>query len=445
MYEGVKLKSLPTAFNKVLYRGSLIDKKEIIKIKNYLNKRIPDLPGAIVFCKPFLSFSKERYIAEEFLLDSKNDNNLAKVIFILEKNCSLDYNSSTHCDLEKISRYPLEKEVLFFPFSSFEIKEIKEKISKIDETIYEIKLLYLGKYLKVLEEDKNIILNENKIPESEFKKEIIEFGLIEKEQLEKKINQFYENKDRECSIKMYKSNESEQKNKNNDNEKLKNFEKNKQIEEGITTLQNLENESLHCLIKNLNDKNNKNIDIDCLKNNNENNILNENILNKDLNSFKNKEENKIIDEYQKNELNYEKNDIYSLKYINKEFLKINEKSGNKNEMNDSPLSENNFGNYTNIDDSIKQEQIYENKNNDAIYKNQKVLDEKLKNEQINNGKDIQLLKNNENKNIIPENKNKQNFVQDIEKNKYIISKINKEENNLQKDLEKIVFKNKIII
>ena len=60
MYEGVKLKSLPTAFNKVLYRGSLIDKKEIIKIKNYLNKRIPDLPGAIVFCKPFLAFSKER-------------------------------------------------------------------------------------------------------------------------------------------------------------------------------------------------------------------------------------------------------------------------------------------------------------------------------------------------------------------------------------------------
>ena len=108
---------------------------------------------------------------------------------------------------------------------------------------------------------------------------------------------------------MDKINENKQKNKNNDNEKLKNFEKNKQIEEGITTLQNLENEGLHCLIKDLTDENNKNIDIDCLKNNNENNILNENILNKDLNSFKNKEGNKIIDEYQKNVLNYEKNDI----------------------------------------------------------------------------------------------------------------------------------------
>ena len=68
-------------------------------------------------------------------------------MFILEKDDNLDYNLSIHGDIEKISYFPNEKEVLFFPFSSFEIKEIKE-IDMGNEKKYEIKLLYLGKYLK---------------------------------------------------------------------------------------------------------------------------------------------------------------------------------------------------------------------------------------------------------------------------------------------------------
>ena len=78
---------------------------------------------------------------------------------------------------------PNEREVLFFPFSSFEIKDIKE--TKIgNENGYEIKLLYLGKYLKDIENDKNIIVNENKIPDTEFKKQLYETGLIEIEKIE---------------------------------------------------------------------------------------------------------------------------------------------------------------------------------------------------------------------------------------------------------------------
>ena len=91
---------------------------------------------------------------------------------MLEKDNNIDYDLSTHADIEKISFYPNEKEVLFFPFSSFEIKEIK----KVNDR-YEIKLLYLGKYIKKLEKNKN---NNNIIPNSEFKKQIIESGLIKK-------------------------------------------------------------------------------------------------------------------------------------------------------------------------------------------------------------------------------------------------------------------------
>ena len=69
-------------------------------------------------------------------------------------------------NLENISN---EKEILFFPFSSFKIKDIKKK-KKEKEIIYEIKLLYLDKYLKDIKKDENIINKENDIPNSEFRK-----------------------------------------------------------------------------------------------------------------------------------------------------------------------------------------------------------------------------------------------------------------------------------
>ena len=184
LYEGVRLKILPLASDKVLYRGTKISKFEIEKIKNNLEKKIANLPGLIVFSKPFLSFTKERVVAENFLSPNYNNSNLTNVLFILDKDNDVGYNLSTHCDLENFSYFPGEREVLFFPFSSFEIKDIKEVKLKGEEG-YEIRLLYLGKYLKDIENDPNIILDENDIPDSEFKKELIEFGLIKKEKIEK--------------------------------------------------------------------------------------------------------------------------------------------------------------------------------------------------------------------------------------------------------------------
>jgi len=191
LYEGIKLKSLPLASNNILYRGSKISNDEIIKIKGFLKNKIKDLPGAIVFSKSFLSFSKDIKVAEKFLNDKIDDENLSKVLYIIKKDDKIDYNLSTHCDIENISIFPEEKKVLFFPFSSFEIKDINEKIYN-NEKIYEIKLLYLGKYLKEIE---NI---DKKIPDSEFKKEMIESGLIFEKKMEKAkdiINHFKEFKD----------------------------------------------------------------------------------------------------------------------------------------------------------------------------------------------------------------------------------------------------------
>ena len=96
-------------------------------------------------------------------------------------------NLSTHGDLEKISYYEKEQEVLFFPFSSFEIKEIKDIYIK-KEKGYEIQLLYLGKYLEDVIKDKNIISEDKKLmsdSNNKFNQNISEFGLIPKEKIEK--------------------------------------------------------------------------------------------------------------------------------------------------------------------------------------------------------------------------------------------------------------------
>jgi ubiquitin-protein ligase len=116
----------------------------------------------------------------------------------------MDYSLATHADIENISIYPKEKEVLFFPFSSFEIKGIK-KIEFNKKIGYEIQLLYLSKYLEELKNNKKNI----KIPDSEFKKQILELGLIEQSKM-KDIPQFVLKKYEE-----YKSKSEEIKSKDN--------------------------------------------------------------------------------------------------------------------------------------------------------------------------------------------------------------------------------------
>ena len=125
--------------NNILYRGARLLNQEIEIIKDYLNNKKENLPGTIVFSKTFLSFTKDIKIAEKFLKNQENNKELNKVLFILEKDNNIGYNLATHADIEKLSFYPNEKEVLFFPFSSFEIKDIKE-INNSNEKIYEIKL-----------------------------------------------------------------------------------------------------------------------------------------------------------------------------------------------------------------------------------------------------------------------------------------------------------------
>ena len=69
-------------------------------------------------------------------MNENKNKELSKVLFKLEKDDNIEYSLSTHSDIEDFSYYE-EKEVLFFPFSSFEIKEINE-INDENVKIYEI-------------------------------------------------------------------------------------------------------------------------------------------------------------------------------------------------------------------------------------------------------------------------------------------------------------------
>ena len=133
---------------------------------------VEGFPGAIVFSKTFLSFSKKINVAEGFMNHNPKEK-FSKVLFILNKdNIEIDYNSSTQVDVGKLSVLDDEEEVLFFPFSPFKI----EKIEK-ENDIYKIELNYLVKYFKIYEKDFTTFSPTN-IPNSPFKEEILRSELI---------------------------------------------------------------------------------------------------------------------------------------------------------------------------------------------------------------------------------------------------------------------------
>lgn len=89
---------------------------------------------------------------------------------------------NTHCDVENISFFPKDKEVIFLPFSCFEIKEIKNIIINEIE-VFEIKLNYLEKYEYKIEEEMKKIENDDNIPSSIFGENICD--IINKEDINK--------------------------------------------------------------------------------------------------------------------------------------------------------------------------------------------------------------------------------------------------------------------
>ena len=200
-YEGIKLGSFNIGFKDDLLRFSYLEKNEFELIKKCLKNKKQNLPGVICFSKTFLSFSKgkeKEIIAESFYnnadLELKKNNDLIPVFFHLKYKEVIKESFITHIDIQDISFHQNENEILFFPFSCFEIISVGD-YKRINNT-YEIELSYLGKY------DDNLrkMQTEIEIPDSVFGRSLKESGFVEKNKItnisnKKIINEYneYEN------------------------------------------------------------------------------------------------------------------------------------------------------------------------------------------------------------------------------------------------------------
>ena len=170
LYEGIKLEILKTPEEKYLYHLTKFNNEEIIKIKNNLENKKDNLP-IILFSKQFLSFFKKKEEIKKYI--KINDENQILVLFEFENNIKFYSNYQTYFDIEEICLN--KKEVIFLPFSCFEIKNIREiEINKIK--LIQINLKYLDenkyKYLKDYKQKDEII------PFSIFKNELLNYNLI---------------------------------------------------------------------------------------------------------------------------------------------------------------------------------------------------------------------------------------------------------------------------
>ena len=130
------------------------------------------MPKLIISAKCFLSFSKKESIARGFLIGL--DEDLIKVLFIIKNidDKKIDKQLLSNAYIKEFSKYKDEDEVLFFPLSCFEVKEIKK-----ENNIKKIKLEYLVKYKKIIN---NELKNLEVINNTEFSNYLVNIGVIEK-------------------------------------------------------------------------------------------------------------------------------------------------------------------------------------------------------------------------------------------------------------------------
>ncbi len=144
LYDGINLKSFEPYSEGKLYRGSCIKKIELENIQKALLEKNEEYPKVIISSRAFLSFSTNEEVAFDFIRYNKKDS--YPVLYEIQKPNKMDIEFCTNANIQKLSDFFSESEILFFPFSSFEIVKIEKTNNKNGKKIYKIDLEYLGKY-----------------------------------------------------------------------------------------------------------------------------------------------------------------------------------------------------------------------------------------------------------------------------------------------------------
>jgi hypothetical protein len=186
VYEGLYIGSLKQSNDEILYRGSKMSRYEVINIRKsfeeWKNKKDYNLPSFLLYSRTFLSFTKIKGKIRQFL--GKTDDYFYGIIFILKNTKKVPNLYSSNADIEYLSIYPDEREVLFFPYTTFCLKNIYEKEFENQNCIF-IELDYLGLYEHIYDEFKKDVNFQNNVINSlnfvgfNYIKEVIENGLFD--------------------------------------------------------------------------------------------------------------------------------------------------------------------------------------------------------------------------------------------------------------------------
>lgn len=118
-YEGLYIGSLQHSNNEILYRGTRMKRNEIDNIRKSFEEwnKIGDkkLPQFLLYSRTFLSFTKVKEKLKYFI--KQTDDSFYRIVFILKNNSTLSKKYSSNADIEYLSKFPDEKEVLFFPYT----------------------------------------------------------------------------------------------------------------------------------------------------------------------------------------------------------------------------------------------------------------------------------------------------------------------------------------
>ena len=128
LYNGIENKSYEPKTDCTLYRGTKLEKFEIEKLKDMLKEKRESKDIPIIYSTSFLSFSNDDKISKDLGKRRLSTNKNRSVIIKLNPLGFFDEHKimKTNGCLYDISYYHSENEVLFFPFSSFELVDVQE-------------------------------------------------------------------------------------------------------------------------------------------------------------------------------------------------------------------------------------------------------------------------------------------------------------------------------
>ena len=170
MYKGLRDKSISLSEDDYLYRSTKMTKNEIEnimkKFEEWKLKGDKSFPSFLLYSKCFLSFSKDENQILKYM--GNKDEKFHDIVLILKNNYNITNKYSSNADIEFLSANTQEREVLFFPYSTFCLENIYKGEYKTKKCVI-INLEYLGKYSNIFNNIKN---------DANFKKNLVNFSII---------------------------------------------------------------------------------------------------------------------------------------------------------------------------------------------------------------------------------------------------------------------------